>query len=840
MHFVKGLLNVLILQLLLLQLCSSLDTIKFDQPVGDGDFLVSKNGTFVLGFFSPKISTNRYVGIWYKFSEDMVVWVANRDNPINGSSGVLSIGFDGNLVLQANTSQGLVPLWSTNVSISLASNDNIFAQILDSGSLVLAKQGSQDVFWQSTDHPTNILLSKMKIGLDRRSGINRFLTCWNSDNDPGMGNVSLRMDLNGSPQLILYKNEAKWWRSGQWDGIQWGGIPAVQRSDVFKINFVNNTDEVAVQWTVLDPSIYSLNKIDGSGTLNHLVWQEQQNQWVLLWSAPLDACDSYGKCGKFGNCNPTNIGFNCTCYPGYEPISPKDWDLKDGRGGCKRQQGLRSMCRNGEGFVKMENVKVPDTSSIKLENNLSLEACKEECLKNCSCLAYASADVRNGGTGCMTWYRDLMDTKQFTEGGQNLYIRADAVVLAQYKNKSGGGYFSGRRRLAIILVVSISVASLLILAVLCWFRKRSRKGRGGQPKFRNDPTASGSRSYEDLPIKNEVDEHKGETDLPFFDLTTVVAATENFSFANMLGHGGFGTVYKGCLADGQDIAVKRLSRNSGQGVDEFKNEVMLIAKLQHRNLVRLLGWCIHKEERMLIYEYMPNRSLDLCIFDKNRKSSLDWRKRFQIIIGIARGVLYLHQDSRLKIIHRDLKASNVLLDGSMNPKISDFGMARMFGDDQIEANTNRVVGTYGYMSPEYAMDGLYSTKSDVFSFGVLALEIISGRKNSFQFENSSLNLVGIIWDLWTEGKVLDIVDSSLNQSYSTHEVMRCIQIGLLCVQEYATDRPTMLDVVFMLGNETNLPHPKKAAFSFKNRVVQFVLLIRCCASSDQGWRSSSL
>nr|XP_028959098.1 G-type lectin S-receptor-like serine/threonine-protein kinase SD1-1 [Malus domestica] len=161
----------------------------------------------------------------------------------------------------------------------------------------------------------------------------------------------------------------------------------------------------------------------------------------------------------------------------------------------------------------------------------------------------------------------------------------------------------------------------------------------------------------------------------------------------MLGHGGFGMVYKGCLADGQEIAVKRLSRNSGQGIDEFKNEVMLIAKLQHRNLVRLLGCCIHKEEMMLIYEYMPNRSFDLCIFDKNGNSSLDWRKRFQIIIGIARGVLYLHQDSRLKIIHRDLKAGNVLLDGSMNPKISNFGIARMFGDDQIEANTNKVVGT---------------------------------------------------------------------------------------------------------------------------------------------------
>ncbi|PQQ01760.1 G-type lectin S-receptor-like serine/threonine-protein kinase [Prunus yedoensis var. nudiflora] len=732
MQFVKGLLNALVLQLLLLQLCSSLDTISFDQSIRDGDFLVSKNETFVLGFFTPGTSSNRYVGIWYKFSENMVFWVANRDNPLNDTSGVLSINTDGNLILaHGNSSRGL-PLWSTNVSVSSSGNNNIVAQLLDSGNFVLVQQDNQNVLWQSSDHPTNALLSSMKLGLDKKSGINRFLTSWNSNNDPGTGNCSLRMDTNGSPQLILYKNQAKWWRSGQWNGIQWGGIPAESGNN------------------------------------------GQQHQWVTLWSAPLDACDSYGKCGQFGDCNPyTNSGFNCTCYPGYEPNSPQDWDLRDGTGGCKRPQGSPSMCRNGEGFVKMENVKVPDTSTIKLDRSLSLEACGEECLRNCSCLAYASADVRNGGSGCMAWFGDLMDTKQFTEGGQDLYIRADALVLAQYTKKSGGGFSAKDRRLAIILGVSIAVTSLLIVAALCWFRKRSRKGIGGQPELLNDAIA-GSRSHEDLLKK----------------MSTIVAATDYFSSANLLGHGGFGMVYKGCLADGQEIAVKRLSRNSGQGVEEFKNEVMLIAKLQHRNLVRLLGCCIDKEERMLIYEYMPNRSLDLCIFDKSRRSLLDWRKR-------------------------DLKASNVLLDASMNPKISDFGMARMFGDDQIEANTNRVVGTYGYMSPEYAMDGLYSTKSDVFSFGVLALEIISGRKNNLHFENSSLNLVGQIWDLWIEGKALDTVDPSLSRSYSTHEVMRCIQIGLLCVQEYATDRPTMLDVVFMLGNETSLPSPKKAAFSFK-------------------------
>ncbi|KAM3749411.1 hypothetical protein ACB098_05G182900 [Castanea mollissima] len=283
-------------------------------------------------------------------------------------------------------------------------------------------------------------------------------------------------------------------------------------------------------------------------------------------------------------------------------------------------------------------------------------------------------------------------------------------------------------------------------------------------------------------------------EFPLFNL-----ATNNFCDLNKLALGGFGPVYKGILSDGKD-----------QGLEEFKNEVLLIMKLQHKNLVRLLGFCVEGEEKLLVYELMPNSSLDVILFDPRKRAQLNWRRRLRACL-----------DSRLRIIHRDLKASNVLLDYDMNPKISDFGMARTFVGSESEANTTTIVGTYGYMAPEYAMEGLYSIKSDVFSFGVLLLEIIAGKRNaSFHQSKRAPNLLEYALEL--------IMDPLLIDSFNRDEFLRYVHIGLLCVQEDACDRPTMSAVVVMLKSESvTLSQPERPAFSMGTFTDNGITGLKC-------------
>ncbi|XP_042380183.1 putative receptor-like protein kinase At4g00960 [Zingiber officinale] len=374
---------------------------------------------------------------------------------------------------------------------------------------------------------------------------------------------------------------------------------------------------------------------------------------------------------------------------------------------------------------------------------------------------------------------------------------------------SNEGNSNNSRGTTLFIVIPVTAAALLFL---CAMFICCRRAKTTIPRWK-----SLSHTF-----KNKDQREVRGAESLLFDLESIRIATDNFSDANKLGEGGFGPVYKGRLENGEQIAVKRLSRSSDQGLVELKNEVLLVAKLQHRNLVRLLGCCIESEEKLLVYEHLSNSSLDKFLFDPLKRVQLDWARRFKIIEGIARGLLYLHEDSRLKIIHRDLKASNILLDANMSPKISDFGLAKLFSVDETQGNTSRIAGTYGYMAPEYVLHGALSIKLDVFSYGVLTLEILTGQKNNNCRGSSSeysidlvthVSMITKIWRKWTQGNAQQTIDQKLVDQCPTQEILRCMHIGLLCVQEDPIQRPTMANVILMLNSHSiSLPTPLAPAF----------------------------
>ncbi|XP_062102502.1 G-type lectin S-receptor-like serine/threonine-protein kinase At4g27290 isoform X2 [Humulus lupulus] len=769
------------------------DSISSFQSISENRSLVSKEGSFELGFFSPGSSKNRYLGIWYKnIPIQTVVWVANRCSPINDSSGLLRIdNTTGNLELLY---QNKSVVWSAILS-KRAKKPKV--ELLDSGNLVITEEedlNQENYLWQSFDYPSDTLLSGMKLGWDLRSGLNRRLSAWKSWDDPCSSNFTWGIEfdeqLHSLPQAIIRKGSVEFFRSGPWNGLSLGALestPDMKRLSNFE--FVYNENEVYYTYNLKNKSLILIMVLNlTTNSRRGWTWIESKKIWNPYFTSPTDLCDNYGHCGANANCNMSNSPI-CQCLSGFKPKSPEEWDSMDWSQGCVRENPSSCQMDKPKGeFVKISSLKLPDAKHSCGNRSMNLNECKAKCLSNCSCMAYSNSDIRGQDSGCALWFGDLLDIRVYNSGGQDLYIR----ML-----DSEPGKFNNKVRTAVIVVAVVGSVSGMILLGFFLHRRRGLKERS-EKMYQNGG-------------------EEEDFELPLFTFSTLATVTDNFSEKNMLGEGGFGPVFRGKLKDGLEIAIKRLSMSSGQGVNEFRNEVKLIAKLQHRNLVKLLGYCIDGEEKLLVYEYLPNKSLDSFIFDQTLSRLLEWPKRFQIICGISRGLLYLHEDSRMRIVHRDLKASNVLLDHEMNPKISDFGIAKTFGGDQTEGNTKRVVGTYGYMAPEYAFAGLFSTKSDVFSFGIVVLEIISGMKSrNFQQENGVNSLIGHAWTLLKEGRSMELINEWLRDSYDNlQQVLHCIHVGLLCVQQSPMDRPTMSTVIFMLGRENEvLPQPKPPGYYF--------------------------
>ncbi|KAL2454454.1 protein serine/threonine kinase [Abeliophyllum distichum] len=778
--------------------CIESNNITASLVIKDPDTIVSSGNIYRLGFFRPANTTNRYLGIWNYVSAMSIIWVANRDNPLKDSSGIVTISEDGDIVL-INGKKEI--FWSSNAT---SSPMNTSARLLDNGNLVLQDISNGRTIWESFGHPTDAFMPKLKLNDNPRTGERVLLTSWRSPQDPDFGSFTAGLQALNIPQIFIWNGSRPHWRSGPWNGQSFTGVADMYAKYLDGYSVTKQDDGTVSFMQDYYGKILMKIILKSNGSFVQTMWNVQRRVWDVTWIAPMDVCDVYEKCGPFGNCNLLNSPM-CSCLKGYEPKNKEEWDKGNWSGGCVRKTLLQCDRNNNstdknkaDVFWKITNVKVPDFMDVS--TGIEAVECEGLCLRNCSCIAYS----HDHGIGCMFWNRSLIDVRQLPIGGLVLHVRVAYLELDNQKDI----------RVIVIVPVTIGLVIVFIGIFFTWRWMAKRKGTKRKGRIL---TYEVGKSYisdsSGVVLRDDIDEPSLD-ELPLFSFQMLETATFQFDVTNLLGKGGFGPVYKGKLASGKDIAVKRLSTASGQGLQEFMNEVVLISKLQHRNLVRLLGCCVEKGEKMLIYEYMQNRSLDVSLFDRSQ-NILDWRKRFNIFEGIGRGLLYLHRDSRLRIIHRDLKPSNILLDEDWCPKISDFGMARIFGGNQNQADTGRVVGTYGYMAPEYAMGGRFSEKSDVFSFGVLVLEIVSGRKNtSFYNDELSLGLLGYSWKLWNEYNTVDMIDQRISSPSSLAEIVRCIHIGLLCVQEFPVNRPSISTVLSMLSSEIfDLPVTEHPGFT---------------------------
>ncbi|KAH9615514.1 hypothetical protein KSS87_011819 [Heliosperma pusillum] len=782
--------TLLICACLTLPIPISASNVSVIKLLKDPNTTVSTNGSFKLGFFSPPNTKNRYLGIWYNnVSPTYYVWVANRDKPLNDSSGLLRISEKG--ILQVVNGNKDV-LWTPNVTASTSNVTNTTIDFLDSGNLVYRSVTKGKVLWQSFEDPTDSLLPNMQLTSSSTNMQRQY--AWRSVSDPSFGRYSLGLDSVSHPQMVIWDGNNRHYRSGPWSGNLFLGMryadPPANYSGT-SIHEDDNGYSVTLVYTGPINRTYVHYVFNYDGSLSEVYWDSASKSWVTIYQDPVYECDFYGKCGPFGTCNSQSSPI-CRCLKGFVPKNSGEWSRGNWSSGCVRRTPLQCGVNGSaqDGFLLMNTVKLPDLE--KWLSVLDQNDCRNQCLVNCSCLAYAY-DV---GAGCMYWSKDLIDIQEFSSGGINLYLRLARSELQTKKRQ---------KSIIIAAAVILGTSSITLFFVLLWLWLARRK----------EKEARRNHILETINYNDKTNQKTKFGELPFFEFGILVDATHNFSKSHKLGQGGFGPVFKGILKDEQEIAVKRLSAASGQGLEEFRNEVIVISRLQHMNLVKLIGFCVKGEEKLLVYEFMPNKSLSAFLFDRAKRELLDWSKRLHIIEGICRGLIYLHRDSRLRIIHRDLKASNILLDEDLNPKISDFGMARIFKHGQDQDETRRVVGTYGYMSPEYAMEGHFSEKSDVYSFGVLMLEIVSGKRNSsFWLEDESLTFLGYVWKLWVEGEIVSIIDPIIADPSNTEEIIRAIQVGLLCVQESVKERPSTSTVMSMLSSDiANLPKPKQPGFN---------------------------
>ncbi|KAF6981729.1 hypothetical protein CFC21_000188 [Triticum aestivum] len=825
------LLYILVLGLLLShtpRCCSSAparDTLTEGQVLAVGDKLVSTNGKFALGFFQPAASTvsksrnstgsSWYLGIWFnKIPVFTVVWVANREEPIphlNMNSTKLKFSSDGKLVIVTNRADAVTEslVWSTHIvnrtqSSSVNTSTSSVVVLLNSGNLALKVTDSPSsdlLLWQSFDYPTDVGLPGAKLGRNKVTGFSRRFISKKSLIDLGLGSYGMEVENTSGIVLKRRNNPVVKYLIYATSGSS-SLIPMLKSlldldprtKGLFNLTYINNNQEEYYMYTLLDESSSSIFvSLDISGQVKLNIWSQANQSWQTIYSEPADPCSLPATCGPFTVCNGIAHP-SCVCMESFSHKSRHDWEFEDRTGGCIRNTPLhcstsgnnKNMTSSTDMFHPIAQVALPYNPQI-IDVATTQSKCEEACLGSCSCTAYSYNNSR-----CSVWHGELLSVN-LNDGIENnskdvLYLRLAAKDLLPGSRKR-----KRKPKVGVVTIVSIIGFGLLVvmLLLLIW---RNKFKCCGLPIYDNLGSAGG---------------------IVAFRHTDLVRATKSFS--EKLGGGGFGSVYKGVLNDSTSIAVKRLD-GARQGEKQFRAEVSSIGLIQHINLVKLIGFCCEGDHRLLVYEYMLNGSLDGHLFktSNGNVAVLNWNIRYQIALGVARGLSYLHQGCRKCIIHCDIKPENILLDASFVPKVADFGLAAFVGRDFSRILTS-FRGTVGYLAPEWLTGVAITPKVDVYGFGMVLFEIISGRRNSSpetsyntSSKNSDQNIdyfpVQAISKLHG-GDLKSLVDPRLHGVFNLEEAERICKVACWCIQDNEFDRPTMGEVVHVLEGQQDIDVP---------------------------------
>nr|GEW70002.1 putative receptor protein kinase ZmPK1 [Tanacetum cinerariifolium]GEW77124.1 putative receptor protein kinase ZmPK1 [Tanacetum cinerariifolium] len=747
------------------------------------DHLVSPNHLFTAGFH--KVGINAYCfSIWFTepVSENeypTVVWMANRDVPVNGKRSKLSLNGNGNFVLK-DADRAIV--WSTETK---ATNGSLVLHLQNNGNLVLNQvNGHPYVLWQSFDHPTDTILPGQLFMRNSQLVSSRSTTNFSSGfYKLYFENTNVLSLLYDGPEITsVYWPDpySKTWEAGR---------STYNNSRVAKLDSsgeFNSSDKFGFFVSDYGMRRQRIMKVDFDGNVR--VYSLVDHKWEVQWQAFLRPCKIHGICGPNSLCTYSpQVGGECGCVHGFKRKDPNDWSK-----GC---EPIFKPCQKGEeGYVEIPYVEFYGYDIDYLPNK-TLESCKQVCLKDCNCKGF-QLKYDNSVYNC--FLKNLL-YNGYQSGFENtMYIKLPKNLLSSYDprvaNKSAytcpgdlimpisrsylKNHENGSQKVLLWFGVAIGVLEIVLILL---FLYATHKGAttAVESYF---PIASGFKRFTYAELKR---------------------ATQNFR--TEIGRGGAGVVYKGNLSDDRVAAIKVLKEATHQGEAEFQAEISTIGRLNHMNLIETWGYCVEGKHRLVVYEYMENGSLAI-ILDSN---NLDWGKKLEIALGTAKGLAYLHEECLEWILHCDVKPHNILLDAKFDPKVADFGLSKFFDRGTVEDSSfSKIRGTRGYMAPEWVFNLPITSKVDVYSYGVVILEMITGKSplqmHTVSIENSGRDQSLVEWvretiredndGTWIE----EIVDERTCGDYDTRSLKNLVKIALQCVEEDRDARPSMSQVVNML------------------------------------------